>query len=262
MNKRTNLKKVKDANDLERMGTPFQDNLESEYYVLAQLNSMSEEGYRVFISKLIPNVHNILGVRMPKLHKFAKALANTDWRVFLKNAQSTYHEELLLKGLVINYAKMDITERLAYTEAFVPKISNWALCDSFCFSFPAKEEDLFLIWAFLQRYLSSDEEYTLRFGVVMIIFHFTREAYLERAFFAFNQITHHGYYVKMAVAWAISIFFVHFPTQTLTYLNNNKLDDFTYNKALQKTIESLRVKAETKALLRSMKRKTVKTSKL
>ncbi|MNP75469.1 hypothetical protein D3C76_1725330 [compost metagenome] len=59
----------------------------------------------------------------------------------------------------------------------------------------------------------------------------------------------------MAVAWAISIGYVKLPEHTLTYLNSNTLDDFTYNKALQKITESYRVDQDTKMLIRSMKRK-------
>ncbi len=64
------------------------------------------------------------------------------------------------------------------------------------------------------------------------------------------------YYVKMAVAWAISMAYVKQPEVTMQYLKNNTLDDFTYNKALQKITESYRVDPETKQMIRSMKRKT------
>ena len=40
------------------------------------------------------------------------------------------------------------------------------------------------------------------------------------------------------------------------YLKENSLDDWTYNKALQKIVESYRVSPETKARIRAMKRKT------
>ncbi|MEG1502582.1 MAG: hypothetical protein RR370_04260, partial [Synergistaceae bacterium] len=63
------------------------------------------------------------------------------------------------------------------------------------------------------------------------------------------------YYVAMAVAWAISICFIKYPKETMIYLNDNNLDDNTYNKALQKICESHRVDNETKAIIRSMKRK-------
>ena len=58
----------------------------------------------------------------------------------------------------------------------------------------------------------------------------------------------------MAVAWAISLCFVKFEEKTMNYIKNNKLDDFTYNKSLQKICESLRVDKDMKAIIKSMKR--------
>ena len=58
----------------------------------------------------------------------------------------------------------------------------------------------------------------------------------------------------MAVAWALSVCFVKFPEITMQYLKQNTLDDFTYNKTLQKIIESYRVDTETKKLIKQMKR--------
>ena len=39
---------------------------------------------------------------------------------------------------------------------------------------------------------------------------------------------------KMAIAWAVSICYIKFLDLTSDYLKHNTLDDFTYNKALQK----------------------------
>ena len=52
----------------------------------------------------------------------------------------------------------------------------------------------------------------------------------------------------------ISICFIKFPDKTMKYLKQSKLDNWTYNKSLQKIIESLRVDKETKDIIRSMKR--------
>ena len=38
----------------------------------------------------------------------------------------------MLQGMVIGYSKADITEMLNYIQDFIPKINNWAVCDSFC----------------------------------------------------------------------------------------------------------------------------------
>ena len=85
--------------------------------------------------------------------------------------------------------------------------------------------------------------------------HFGEEIYLWEAFPYFDEITPEDYYVKMAVAWAVSVYYVQHPKLTMQYLMKNKLDDFTYNKALQKITESLRVGKEEKEKIRSMKRK-------
>ena len=49
-----------------------------------------------------------------------------------------------------------------------------------------------------------------------------------------------------------------FPKETMLLLKENRLDDFTYNKALQKITESFRVSPEDKDIIRDMKRKVVK----
>ena len=56
------------------------------------------------------------------------------------------------------------------------------------------------------------------------------------------------------MAWMISICFIKLPDKTMKYLKQSKLDNLTYNKSLQKIIESLRVDKETKDIIRSMKR--------
>jgi len=59
----------------------------------------------------------------------------------------------------------------------------------------------------------------------------------------------------MAVAWAISVCYVKYDELTIKYLRKNSLDNFTYNKTLQKICESLKVSKENKVIIKSMKRK-------
>ena len=97
-------------------------------------------------------------------------------------------------------------------------------------------------------------EYEIRFGVVMSMQLFIDDEHIGQLLEEYDAIRHDGYYVKMAVAWALSVCFVKFPEITMQYLKQNTLDDFTYNKTLQKIIESYRVDAETKKLIKQMKR--------
>ncbi|PIC95361.1 DNA alkylation repair protein [Sporosarcina sp. P26b] len=221
-----------------------------------QIFELQEASYQKFISALIPNIDNVLGVRMPELRKLAKEIAKGDWRTYLQTANDEYFEEVMLQGLVIGYANADVEELLTYVETFVPKIDNWSVCDSFCTGLKFTKQNKERVWSFLQPYLISDKEYELRFGIVMLLDYYIEPDYIDRVLDLLDDVQHEGYYAKMAVAWALSICFVKLPDQTMKYLTgDHSLDLFTYNKALQKITESTRVGADVKEIIRGMKRK-------
>lgn len=225
-----------------------------------KLNELADEKYRDFTGSLTPGKKNILGVRLPLLRKLAAEIAKGDWRAYLNEmkevpAEQLSMEEVMLQGMVIGKCKADLTEVFNLTRDFIPKIDCWSVCDSFCSSLKIANRYRKEFWDFLQPYLMSDQEYEIRFGVVMLLNYFVLPEYAPLAFAHFDRIKHEGYYVKMAVAWAISMYYVKLPEMTMEYLKNNRLDDFTYNKALQKITESLRVDKEAKEMIRSMKRK-------
>jgi len=220
-----------------------------------QLINLADQDYQKFSSSLIPNCQHILGVRLPELRKIAKNIAKEDWQTYLKVGSDEFFEEVMLQGMVIGYVKTNVEERLSYVASFVPKIENWSVCDSFCTGLKFTKENQERVWVFLQPYFSSNKEYEVRFGVVMLLNYFIDHQYIESVLNIINDIKHEGYYVKMAVAWAISICYVKDPLVTMNYLRNNSLDDFTYHKALQKITESNRVEKDAKKLFRQMKRK-------
>lgn len=219
-----------------------------------KLFELSDDKFKTFHSRLCPNTDNIIGVRLPLLRQLTKEIAKGDWRNFLSNSKEEYYEEILINGLVIAYAKCDVEERLNYIESFVPKIDNWAICDSFCNTLKFVNKNKEIMWEFIQPYLKSYNEFEIRFAVVIILNYYITEDYIDLVLKTLDNIKHDGYYVKMAVAWAISMCFVKFEEKTMAYLKDNSLDDFTYNKSLQKICESLRVDKNTKELIKSMKR--------
>ncbi|HBJ2611902.1 TPA: DNA alkylation repair protein [Clostridium botulinum] len=220
-----------------------------------QIFELADEKYQKFSSSLLPNTDNILGVRLPQLRKLAKAIAKDDWREFMANYDSKYFEEIMLQGLVLGYVKADIEEILQYVADFIPKIDNWSVCDSFCAGLKFTKNNMERVWNFIQPFLSSNKEFEVRFGVVMLLDFYINDKYIDEVIKFLDAIKHPGYYAKMAVAWTISICYIKFPKQTMEYLKNNTLDDFTYNKSLQKITESLRVDKETKIIIKSMKKK-------
>ena len=202
------------------MAQEINENIHS--WLLAQ----AEEDYRAFTMKLLPGTEHILGVRLPVLRKLAKKLARGEWQEYLTGAADDSMEEIMLQGMTLGYVKASFEEKKPYLDVFVGKIDNWSVCDSTCSG--------------------------------MLLDHFITDTYIDEVLQVLDEVSHDGYYVKMAVAWAISICYVKFEEKTMELLRENTLDDFTYNKSLQKITESYRVTKEDKARIRSMKRMTKK----
>ena len=220
-----------------------------------KLFELADQEYKEFHSRLCPGTSNIIGVKVPVLRKYAKELAKEyEIKELLKQIDNQYYEEIMLQGMLIGLAKKDFKTAQKQIKEFVPKIDNWAVCDTFCAGLKVTKKYKKEMWNFIQSYLKSDKEFEIRFGVVMILDYYIEEDYLEKDFEIFDSITSQDYYVQMAVAWAISICFIKFYDKTIKYLETADLDKFTYNKAIQKAIESYRITQEKKILLKKMKR--------
>lgn len=221
-----------------------------------KLFKLADSKYKEFHSGLCPETNNIIGVRVPILRDYAKELVKEyEIKELLKQIDNQYYEEIMLQGMLIGLSKEDFKTIQKQIEEFVPKIDNWAVCDTFCAGLKATKKHKKEMWNFIQNYLKSDKEFEIRFGIVMILEYYLEEDYLEKDFEIFDSITSQDYYAQMAVAWAISICFIKFYDKTIKYLETANLDKFTYNKALQKAIESYRITDKQKNLLRSMKKK-------
>lgn len=112
-----------------------------------ELHELADEAYREFNRSLVPGeILPMIGVRMPVLRAFAKRLSRESFYSYLETAPE-YYEELLLQGLIIGYARMSNEERCRWLDKFVPKIDNWAVCDSCCvtYRFMEKDQELSLI---------------------------------------------------------------------------------------------------------------------
>ena len=219
------------------------------------LEKLSDEKYKEFHTGLCPNSNEILGVRVPILRNFAKEIIKEEnIEEYLNNALDNSYEEILLQGMVLGLWKTQIENFSKYLKEFVPKINSWAVCDISVAGFKITKKNMEYMWEFVKEYLKSDKEFELRFAIVMLLDFYITEDYIDKVLEILNNVKHEGYYVKMAIAWAIQVAFVKFPVKTMNLLKNNKIDNWTYNKALQKIIESYRVDEKTKEKIKKMKR--------
>lgn len=224
--------------------------------IIEQIKNISDEKYREFHKSICPGVDQIIGVRIPKLRNYAKELLKKyKCQDLLNILEDEYYEEIMLKGMLIGLnQKENIEETIKRIKKFVPEINNWAICDTFCAGLKTTKKNKEKIWEIIKKYLESKQEFEIRFAVVMILDYYIEEKYLKEIYKICDKIKHEGYYVKMAVAWCLSICLIKYYDQTIEYLNNCHLDDFTYQKSIQKAIESYRITKEQKEELKKMKK--------
>lgn len=212
-----------------------------------------DEKYREFHSSLCPNVNDILGVRIPKLREIAKTIAKDNPIEFLEKYVCEFYEEKMIYGLVIGYMKSDLETRIKYLNKFVPMIDNWAVCDCACSTYKFTQKNMEEMFEYIKKYVFSNKEFEVRFACIMLMDYFLIDEYIDEVFQIFNNIKLDKYYVEMAIAWAISEAFIKNEKKTREFLANNTLSVNTFNKALQKIIESNRVDDKTKDEMRKMK---------
>ena len=223
-----------------------------------ELKDLADSNYAKFNKKSCPDTNKkILGVRIPELRKLAKKIVKEcDWKKYLLFSDDSCFEEVVLQGFVIGYAKIDIEEKFEYIKEFISKIDSWAITDTFCPTLKIKEKDLPKVWDFILQYLESSREFEIRFVVIMMLDYYLNDEYVDDVIKKLDNISHDGYYVKMAIAWCLAEVGVKYNDKLIHYIKgNNNLDKFTYNKTLQKMRESYRINDKQKKELQKMKRK-------
>lgn len=84
---------------------------------------------------------------------------------------------------------------------------------------------------------------------------FGKFPYLGKILAALNRAFTQGYYARMAAAWILAEAFTYFPYETnQLFITDCKIDNWTYNKALQKIRESKNPNQEVKEYIKSLKK--------
>lgn len=222
--------------------------------ILQKLFSLKDVGYKEFNSSLIPSVNKdtVIGVRTPLLKGYAKEIKNSLLeKEFLSNLPHSYFEENNLHAFLIAEIK-DYKECIERVNEFLPYIDNWATCDSFkpkCF---AKNKDKLIVE--IKNWLKSDKEYTVRFGVLMLLTHFLDGDFKEEYLRVVANINISTYYVDMMCAWYFATALAKQWNSAVKYLEDKVLKEFIHNKTIRKAIESYRITPDQKKFLIKLKK--------
>lgn len=221
--------------------------------IQASLWELQDTEYRDFHAKLIPTVapEAIIGVRTPEVRKLAKKLAKEpEIGEFLAQLPHRYYDENNIHAFVVEQIK-DYEECLAQTERFLPYIDNWATCDMMVPKVFAKYKEELL--EPIGRWIASGDTYTIRFGVGMLMRFYLDEDFRPEYPRQVAEICSEEYYVNMMRAWYFATALTKQYEAIIPYFEEQRLDKWTHNKAIQKACESYRVTAEQKSYLRKLK---------
>ena len=221
--------------------------------VTSELYELQDLKYQKMQTTIIPTVDasSIIGVRTPELRKLAKQFAKKEEaQDFLNYLPHRYFEENQLHAFIISEIK-EHEICLEELNRFLPFVDNWATCDQMSPKVFKKHRPELLEQ--IKAWIQSNKTYTVRFGIGMLMQHFLDEdfdpAYPEMV----SKIRSEEYYVNMMIAWYFATALAKQYDAVLPYIEDKRLDVWTHNKAIQKSVESCRITPEQKEYLKNLK---------
>ncbi len=222
-----------------------------------KLLKMGTKTNAAFNEKLNPSGGIFIGVTVPNVKLLAKEIVKGNSDEYLQSKLTHYHEEILLYGLVISYLKRDLDEVICLLKDWSGYVCNWAQCDSVVMNMKifAQESNRQAVWKFINEFNCKDlGEYGKRIIVVVLFSYFLTDDWADRCVAMLITFDDEKYYIKMALAWAISVVLVKYNSLGMQILTHNKLSIWVHNKSISKACDSFRITAEQKSELRLLRR--------
>ena len=237
------------------------------------LGYKQDKKYRDFQASLIPTIDKkyIIGVRTPILKKIAQIFYKNrtyETYLYLYDLPHTFFEENQFHSFMISNEK-DYDICIDLVNHFLPYIDNWATCDQLNPKIFANNKiDLLNN---IKKWIISKHCYTVRFGIRMIMNYYLDEDFdikylkmVSKINFPYDNKKIIGninqndcpdkYYVEMMIAWFYATALCKQYKQTLNFLKTEKINQWTFNKTIQKAIESYRITDKQKIELKRLKK--------
>ncbi|MBR6158119.1 MAG: DNA alkylation repair protein [Lachnospiraceae bacterium] len=221
-----------------------------------RLLSMQDTKYRDFQAKLIPTVEadSVIGVRTPELRKYATELIRQgDYDAFLQDLPHKYFDENQLHAFIVSGIR-DYEKCMEELCRFLPYVDNWATCDQMSPKVFKKHKTELLKQ--IKEWIKSDAAYTVRFAIGMLMEYFLDEDFDPEFPKMVAKVRSEEYYINMMIAWYFATALAKQYDAILPYIEEKKLNAWTHNKAIQKSVESYRITPEQKVYLKSLKVKS------
>ena len=217
------------------------------------LYSMRDEKYAAFQAKLIPGMdaEKMIGVRTPALRSFAKELyKDPNVNEFLIALPHDTFDENQLHAFILSEEK-DFERCVQSVDAFLPYVDNWATCDQLSPKVFKKHPEKLL--PYIRRWITSTHTYTVRFAIGMLMQYFLDDRFSTEYADLAASLRSDEYYINMMIAWYFATALAKQYDAILPYIEEKRLDKWTHNKAIQKSVESFRITPDQKEYLKTLK---------
>lgn len=217
------------------------------------LKDISNKKLKQFNIKSFVTKMEILGISVKVLRQIAKDISKGDMQGYFKQCEFLYFEDSIIYSFLLGYVKDEDTLFNGLNK-IISLTDNWATCDLTCCSLKQFKKNKGKYFDYVKNLALSKKQFECRFGLVLLLDFYVDNEYIDQLFEIIQGLNCSEYYVKMATAWLISVAYIRFDEKTENYLINCNLDDFTYNKSIQKICESFRVAKDKKIRLKELKR--------
>ena len=188
---------------------------------------------KAFSEKLIPNLdYPVYGIQVPLLREMAEEIEDLDFEI-------RYHEDVLLRGFIIAKRKTPVEEKLALITTHLPLLSTWDETDTFASSLKFRKKEIDKAYEYFYSLLSDERTFVRRIAVVWIMGNRKKvSAPLKEQLDGISKVRNDDYYIAMAVAWALSSYYITDRELTKPYID--KADDVIRKMTMQKIRDSRR----------------------
>ena len=221
--------------------------------VYERLIACSDEQYKEFQSKLVPNIpkETVLGVSTPDMRRIAKEIRGTEEAEgFLAELPHKFYEENLVHFFLIAMIK-DFDQCVQAVETFLPYVDCWPVCDQSTPKVFSKNHEKLL--PLIRKWMGSEHVYTARFGIRMLMNEFLGEDFQPEYLAWVAAVQGEDYYIKMMVAWYFATALAKQYDDSVVYIEERRLEPWTHKKTIQKATESFRVTEAHKEYLKTLR---------
>ena len=172
----------------------------------------------------------IAGVRIPVLRRLAKEVDPDEITI-------RYHEDVTFKGLAIISSRIPFSDKLKAIDDLMPYMTAWDHADVIACSLKPGKKDREEAARHFLALLKEERIFARRLAIVFLMSsrkHYERERLLEAICAADSE----EYYVSMAVAWALSSFYIDDKESAEPWFS--KVSEATRKRAWQKVRDSRR----------------------